>query len=168
MQKYQSAYKNEDITVCICNIKTLGSPLRGYTFTQELVPKGTIKNLPIFTQELHYGNYLPTCICLFSHRNYEIVTGYQFLGKTIRNNLSSITWGWIWHHTKIYNIINQILLNSYCLQFYSKAIVYNNLQEPSQSNNHSYSILSQNGVEILFINFAILEKDGFDTNSSIH
>ena len=50
--------------------------IRGYTFTQELVPKGTIKNLPIFTQELHYGNYLPTYICLFLHRNYKIVTGY--------------------------------------------------------------------------------------------
>ena len=35
------------------------------TLTQELVPKGTIKNLPILTQELHYGNYLTTCICLF-------------------------------------------------------------------------------------------------------
>ena len=75
----------------------------GYTFTQELVPKGTIKNLPIFTQELHYGNYLPTCICLFSHRNYkivtgyqyQIVTGYQFLGIKeyclLGTNLSSIT-----------------------------------------------------------------------------
>ena len=48
----------------------------GYTFTQELVSKGTIKNLPIFTQELHYGNYLPTYISLFPHRNYKIVTGY--------------------------------------------------------------------------------------------
>ena len=45
----------------------------GYTFTQELVSKGTIKNLPIFTQELHYGNYLPTYISLFSHRNYKIL-----------------------------------------------------------------------------------------------
>ena len=55
----------------------------GYTFTQELVSKGTIKNLPIFTQELHYGNYLPTYICLFSHRNYKIVTVYYYQIVTV-------------------------------------------------------------------------------------
>ena len=70
------AWLHSDSEMLLSNSIDMGNNWGGYTFTQELVPKGTIKNLPIFTQELHYGNYLPTCICLFSHRNYKIVTGY--------------------------------------------------------------------------------------------
>ena len=49
---------------------------RGYTFTQELEPKGTTKNSLFSHRNYIMGTNLPTCICLFSHRNYQIVTGY--------------------------------------------------------------------------------------------
>ena len=50
--------------------------------------------MPIFTQELHYRNYLPTCICLFLHRNYKIVTVYyyQIIGTRFKQTYCFSTW----------------------------------------------------------------------------